>query len=87
MERKTPSARRIGMMSHRQVRRGPVAAGWGLLCAAGALAAGCGSVVASGGAASPPAGSAASASSASGASGGAAAGVPTTSNQNKGGMA
>jgi hypothetical protein len=76
MERKTPSARRIGMMSHRQARRGPVvAAGWVLLCAAGALAAGCGSVVASGGAASPPAGSAASASSASGASGGAAAGA------------
>jgi hypothetical protein len=75
MERKTPSARRIAMMSHGQVRRGlVVAAGWVLVCAAGALAAGCGSVVASGGAASAPAGSASSAS-ASSAAGGAAAGA------------
>src|SRR5579864_616743 len=78
MERKTPSARRIGMMSHGQVRRGlVVAAGWVLVCAAGALAAGCGSVVASGGAASAPAGSASSASAPSAA--GSAAAVPPAS--------
>jgi hypothetical protein len=73
MERMTPSARRIGMMSREQVRRGlVVAAGWGLLCAVGVLAAGCGSVVASTGAGGAASTSAGSASSASGASGGAA---------------
>jgi hypothetical protein len=56
MERTAASARRIGMMSHGQVRGGlVVAAGWGLMCA---VVAGCGSVVASTGApaASTPAG-------------------------------
>jgi hypothetical protein len=64
MELMTTGARQIGMMSRRQVRRGPlVAAGWGL---AGVLLAGCGSVVASTGAPAPgastPAGGAATAS-------------------------
>jgi hypothetical protein len=72
MERMTPSARRMGMMPREQVRRGlVVAAGWGLLCAAAALAAGCGSVVASTGTGTGA--SSASSASASSASGGAAA--------------